>query len=296
MGTPLPDGLLLVDKPPGPTSHDVVVQARRELRTRRIGHTGTLDPFASGLLLLCMNRATRLVPYLHELPKEYEATARLGQETRTLDTEGPVVRESEGWRGLDPAEIRSSLAALEGDLEQVPPAFSAKKVEGEPAYERARRGEAVVLPAVSVRVHWIELLDVDLPFVRFRTSVSTGTYVRALARDLGARLGVGAHLTALRRTAIGKFSVDQALVPGELDDPGRVEAAWVDPLAAVGHLYRVDVDGEEARRLASGQRLPFSSSEPPEGSPVAISASGRLLAVGEVSGNCLRPRRVFVQE
>jgi tRNA pseudouridine55 synthase len=291
-----PDGVLPVDKPPGPTSHDMVAQARRSLHTRRVGHTGTLDPFASGLLLLCINRATRLVPYLHDLPKEYEAVARLGQETSTLDIEGPVVRESEDWRGLDRARILEALRAFEGDLEQVPPAFSAKKVDGEAAYERARRGEEVVLPAVSVRVHRIELLALDLPFVRFRTAVSTGTYIRALARDLGTGLGVGAHLTALRRTAIGGFSVDDALPPEGLDDPVRVSEAWIDPQAAVGHLPRVDVDGEEAARLASGQRLPFPSSSRPEGSPVAIIASGRLLAVGEISGDCLRPRRVFVQE
>ncbi len=295
MGT-LPDGLLPVDKPPGPTSHDMVARARRGLNTRRIGHTGTLDPFASGLLLLCINRATRLVPYLHDLPKEYEAVARLGQETSTQDIEGPVVRESQDWRGLDRGRILEALKALEGDLEQVPPAFSAKKVGGEAAYERARRGEEVVLPAVSVRVHRIELLALNLPFVRFRTSVSTGTYIRALARDLGVELGVGAHLTELRRTAIGGFSVDDALPPDGLEDPTRIKAAWIDPQVAVGHLPRVDVDEEEAVRLASGQRLRFASSVRPEGAPVAIIASGRLLAVGEISGDWLRPRRVFVQE
>ncbi len=290
------DGFLPVAKPEGPTSHAVVAAARRALQTRRIGHTGTLDPFASGLLLLCVNRATRLAEYLHGLPKEYEAVARLGQVTATLDTEGPVVRESEDWTKLDRARVQEVLATFVGRGQQRPPAFSAKKVAGEAAYLKARRGEAVQLASVPIEVHELELLEWSPPRLRFRTRVSTGTYIRALARDLGEALGVGAHLTYLHRTAIGPFLAAGAPSPDEMEDEGVVASAWVTPLEALVHLRRVDVGPEEAARLQSGQSVPLPgdfSGKGVQGEPLAVSYRNQLLAVAHPHDGRIQPRKVF---
>lgn len=287
------DGVLPVDKPEGPTSHDVVADVRRILNVRRVGHTGTLDPFASGLLLVCVGRATRLAEYLHPLPKDYVAEARLGQVTSTLDPEGELVREDPGWTDLDEDGVRGALQQLLGPQDQRPPSYSAKKVDGERAYRRARRGEALKLPPVPVEIHELELIELALPLIRFRVRCSTGTYVRALARDLGEHLGVGAHLTALRRTAIGDFQADVAPGPEELARPGVLEAAWISPLEAVAHLPRVEVDEAEARRLTSGQSLPVAPDAALELGPTAVVAGGELLAVAEPERGQLRPRKVF---
>lgn len=287
------DGILPVDKPEGPTSHDVVADVRRILDVRRVGHTGTLDPFASGLLLVCVGRATRLAEYLHPLPKTYVAEARLGQVTSTLDPEGELVREDPGWADVDEDGVRGAFQQLLGPQNQRPPSYSAKKVDGERAYRRARRGEALKLPPVPVEVHELELMEMDLPRIRFRVRCSTGTYVRALARDLGEHLGVGAHLTALRRTAIGDFQADGAPESEELARPGVLEAAWISPLEAVAHLPRVEVDEAEARRLTSGQSLPVAADAALELGPTAVVAGGELLAVAECERGQLRPRKVF---
>lgn len=287
------DGILPVDKPEGPTSHDVVADVRRILDVRRVGHTGTLDPFASGLLLVCVGRATRLAEYLHPLPKDYVAEARLGQVTSTLDPEGELVRDDPGWAELDEDGVRGALQQLLGPQNQRPPSYSAKKVDGERAYRRARRGEALKLPPVPVEIHELELIELALPLIRFRVRCSTGTYVRALARDLGEHLGVGAHLTALRRTAIGDFQADEAPDPEGLAGPGVLEAAWISPLEAVAHLPRVEVDEAEARRLTSGQSLPVAPDAAPEFGPTAVVAGGELLAVAEPERGQLRPRKVF---
>ncbi len=281
-----------VDKPVGPTSHDVVSAARRAFGERRIGHTGTLDPFASGLLLICVGKATRLAEYLTDLPKSYEAVARLGITTATEDLEGEVLEERGGWEALGEPEIGAGMEALRGDILQVPPQFSAKKVEGVRMHERARRGERVELEARPVTVHEIELLDVDLPFVRFFTRCSSGTYVRSLARDLGEALGVGAHLTELRRTAIGGFGVDAAVTVADLDDPAAVRAAAIEPVSALGHLPSISVGSDAVGRLAHGQWVDAAVSD--EAGPVAVASDGVLVAVGEVRSGKLRPRKVFV--
>lgn len=283
--------VLPVDKPEGPTSHDVVDAARRGLGQRRIGHTGTLDPFASGLLVLCVGRATRLAEYLSGLDKAYDATARLGVATDTLDRDGREVARSEGWRALTRAQVADALGALEGPLRQVPPQYSAKKVEGVAMHRRARGGETVDLEPCDVTVHAMELVALELPDVRFRVACSSGTYVRALARDLGEALGVGAHLTALRRTRVGHFRVEDALPVAALGEADAVAERAVAPLAALAHLPTVSVDEEAARRLAQGQRLRLA-----DGSPsglVAVEAGGGLLAVAEVAGGLVRPRKVF---
>jgi tRNA pseudouridine55 synthase len=289
------DFVLPVDKPVGPTSHDVVAAARKALGERRVGHTGTLDPFASGLLLLCVGRATRLAEYFSGLDKAYDAEARLGVATDTLDCEGEVVSESDAWTDLTEAALEEALGALRGEIQQVPPQFSAKKVDGERAYKTARDGRRVELPPVAVTVHELTLTGVDLPLVRFRVRCSSGTYVRALARDLGDALGVGAHLTALRRTAVGAWRVASALSMDDLADPVRVAAAAVDPLEALAHLPIVEVDGEAAGRLAHGQtvEIPGAGHAASGAGVIAVAHDGALVAVGEADERVIRPRKVF---
>ncbi len=288
------EGFLPVGKPAGPSSHDVVAFARRRLDVRRVGHTGTLDPFALGLLLLCLNRATRLVEYLHPLPKEYVATAFLGVATSTDDPEGEPTTVSNAWREVTRSQLASALNGFLGTFDQRPPDHSAKKVRGEPAYARARRGEDPGLRPVPVTVHRIELLRVDLPRVRFRVECSTGTYVRSLARDLGRRLGTGAHLTRLERTAIGPVRLDDAIRPSELDDPESVRRALISPLDALAHLPRVDVGPEDAVRLEQGRRVPIPSGAAGDGEgDCAVAARGRLLAVARLEAGGLHPKKVF---
>ena len=289
-------GVIPVDKPTGPTSHDVVAVARRALGTPRVGHTGTLDPLATGLLLLCVGPATRLVQFLIGLPKDYVARVRLGVRTTTDDPEGDVEATSEGWRELDPGTLDAALGALRGQSWQTPPRFSAKKIGGEAAHYRARRGETVALAPVEVDVLDLELLEWQPPDLELRVRCSSGTYVRALARDLGEALGTGAHLSALRRTAIGKFRVEGAVPPAALCDPSLVERAWITPAAAVAHLPWVEVGPEDVARLSQGQAVtvavPAASGTPPYG-PVAVLRGRALVAVAEREGERLRPRKVF---
>lgn len=294
------DFVLAVDKPSGPTSHDVVARARRALGIRRIGHTGTLDPFASGLMLLCVGQATRLAEYLTGMAKSYEATARLGIETDTLDLEGRPVSSVDEIGDVDTESIESALAAQVGPLDQVPPQYSAKKVDGEAMYHRARRGESVDLPPVRVHVHEARLIGYAPPDVRFRVRCSSGTYIRAMARDLGRALGVGAHLTALRRTAVGAVGVEAALPLEALDDEDAVTSARIEPLEALSHLRAVGLDEEGARRLRHGQRIRIADPVTADSGVdipserVAVHLDGReLVAIADLVDGVIRPRKVF---
>lgn len=289
---PEPSGVLPVDKPAGPTSHDVVAAARRALRTRRIGHAGTLDPFASGLLLLCVGPATRLAEYLTALPKTYRATLRLGLATDTDDLTGEVTARSDAWRMLDVARVEDALLAQRGTIEQLPPIYSAKKVDGVRAYAAARRGEEVQRRPVRVTVHRIELLDAALPDVEFEVECSSGTYIRAIARDVGEALGVGAHLRALRRTASGAYRTDAALSLDQLGDPARVAQALIRPAAALAHLPTVPLAAEEAARVRQGRAV-AAPVDLVSNAPVALVCGGELVAVGERRGEDIHPRKVF---
>jgi len=206
-----PHGLLLVDKPSGPTSHDVVQAARRALRERRIGHTGTLDPAATGLLLLCVGRATRLQQYLLAWPKTYEGEIRLGFATTTYDAEGEALAEPKAVPPLDAERLAELEARFSGELDQLPPPYSAKKHAGRKFYELARAGEDVPLEPKRVKVMAIRLASGSQDRVRFTVTCSSGTYVRSLAHDLGATLGCGGHLASLRRVRIGPWEVDRAV-------------------------------------------------------------------------------------
>jgi len=279
-------GVLLVDKPGGITSHGVVGAARRALGTRKVGHAGTLDPMATGLLILGVGTATRLLTYVVGLGKTYEATIRLGESTTTDDAEGESVARTDATAVPRPA-IDAGVAALTGDIEQVPSAVSAIKVDGRRAYARVRAGEDVELAARSVTVSRFEVRaerrdpeagTVDLDVV---VDCSSGTYIRALARDLGAALGVGGHLTALRRTAIGPFSVEDA-VPSD----AIARDALRDPAAIAAALFpSVALDDEQAARLADGKRVPVDSADAPV---VAAVHEGRLTGLVEIAGGVAR--------
>jgi len=287
------DAVLRLDKPVGPTSHDMVAAVRRALGERRVGHTGTLDPFASGLLLVCVGRATRLAQFLTGMDKAYEATARLGVATDSEDRDGAVVSTSEAWRDVTPTALEEALGGLRGPLKQRPPHFSAKKVRGVAAHRRARRGEEVELEARAVTVHELVVLDFAPPDVHLLVRCSSGTYVRSLARDLGQALGVGAHLTALRRTAIGGFDVAGALRPADLADAAKLADGWIDPLAALGDYPRVEVDAAGVTALGHGQAVPVAGAA--DGGPTAAAHEGTLVAVGEVRHETFLPRKVFVR-
>jgi tRNA pseudouridine55 synthase len=244
--TPVVEGLLLVDKPGGITSHDVVAIVRRSLGIRKVGHAGTLDPMATGLLVVGVGRATRLLRFLGDLPKTYTGTIRLGVETTTLDAEGEVTRES--LVDVTDADIASAMSASVGESLQRPPAFSAVKVGGRKLYDAARAGEALEAEPRPIRVDRFEPVARDGDAVAFVAVVSGGTYVRVLAADVGDALGCGAHLAALRRTAIGGFSVEGASPPAEPGDLLSLERA-------VSHLPRIDLDVEEARVARNGSIL-----------------------------------------
>ncbi len=290
-----PAGILLVDKPTGPTSHDVVDHVRMASGMRRVGHAGTLDPFASGLLLLLLGSATRLSEYFVGMDKGYDATLRLGLETDSCDPEGNVIREDSNWIRVTREEVEMALVGLRGPILQTPPVHSAKKVRGQAAHRRARRGEVVALEPVEVTVRELTLEGVELPFVYLGVTCSSGTYVRALARDFGRALGVGAHLTALRRTSIGPFAVTEALPPGALGNPESVREALISSALALQHLPAVRVSPEEAARIRQGQPLPSVGEELAEEVPVRVLLEGDLVAMAYPRGGRLQPRKVLVR-
>ncbi len=283
-----------MDKPAGPTSHDVVHVARRALAERRIGHAGTLDPPASGLLVVLVGRATRLARFVGMLPKAYAATLRFGWETTTDDATGAVAGELDhGWRALDETALAAAFAQVQQQPLQVPPAVSAKKVDGVRAYKRVRRGETPELEGVPVLIHDWRLLQTDLEqgIVSFEVLCSSGTYVRAIARDVGRALGTRAHLLALRRTAVGDWAVDAA-APLEALAPGRADALLRPMDEAVQHLPAVILPGPEAARLCHGQRIEAGGYA---SGAVAVFDTDGLIAVAESRAGVLHPDVVLAE-
>jgi len=280
-----PSGILLVDKPGGMTSHDVVSRTRRALGTRKVGHAGTLDPMATGLLLLGVDSSTRLLTYLVGLGKRYAATIRLGVATDTDDAEGQVIATTDS-SAVSRDAIDAGIATLTGEISQVPSSFSAIKVDGRRSYDRARAGEEVVLQPRTVTISRFEVLDerrdgatIDLDVV---VECSSGTYIRALARDLGRDLAVGGHLTALRREAIGEFEVQDAVA---LD---AVEAASLrSPASIAAHLFPVvRLNAEQAVDLANGKRISLEVADAPI--VAAVTADDRLAGLVEVTAGRAR--------
>jgi tRNA pseudouridine55 synthase len=287
-----PSGLVVVDKPDGWTSFDVVARIRRLAGTRRVGHAGTLDPMATGVLVIGVGKATRLLGHLALTGKVYRATMRLGETTSTDDAEGELLT-STAADGVHEDAVRAALEAFRGEITQVPPQISAIKVDGKRSYARARAGETVELAARTVTVSRLDLeavrrndrtLDLDVEI-----ACSSGTYIRSIARDLGGALGVGGHLTALRRTAVGPYTLDEARTLEQLVEDLRMLP--LDRAVALG-FPRVDVEADDARRFVHGIRLPAAGLGP---GPVGVfGPGGELLALAEDRAGELRSLCVFV--
>ena len=286
-------GILLVDKPQSITSHDVVARTRKLAGTRRVGHAGTLDPMATGLLILGINSSTRLLTFLVGQDKEYLATIRLGLTTTTDDAEGEAVdkAETDAVANVSDAAIAAAVAELTGDISQVPSSVSAIKVDGKRAYALVRAGETVELKSRPVTVSRFDVLErrlvdgfLDLDV---RVECSSGTYIRALARDLGAALGVGGHLTRLRRTRIGPFSVDNAPTLAELN----VEASLIGPANAASVLFpRIELTEQQAIDLGHGKKvvaaeLTLSGPLGPDGLGAGVAPDGRLVGLVKITGD-----------
>jgi len=280
-----------VDKPAGPTSHDVVVRARRTFGVRAVGHTGTLDPFASGLLVLLLGRATRLARFVEAAAKTYRAVARLGVRTDTDDRTGAPVGEAVDPTGLVLAQVDAAVTGLAGTRLQRPPAFSAKRVAGERSYRLARRGRAVALTEVPVTVHRIALLEWRPPHATFRATVSAGTYLRSLARDLGDTLEVGGHLVELRRETIGRLRVEDAVPLDRL----AADTPLLPLRAVLGELPAVTLDQAERAAVRHGRAVTdrWGGAAGAAGGPVALLAEDEVVAVARAEAGVLRPMVVL---
>ncbi len=299
------DGALIIDKPAGMTSHDVVALVRRILGERRVGHTGTLDPFATGVLVVLVGRATRLAQFLSGAEKEYEAILRLGYATDTGDLTGARVEkdkpgftaETQRTQSFRGEQIEGALASLRGEIEQTPPMYSAKKIAGKKLYELARRGEEVERKAVLVTVSQFEALPTDGSRLKtnddgtsdlsVRVVCSAGTYVRSLAESVGERLSVGAHVATLRRTRAGQFKIENAITLDRLNDvaqSGSVEQVLISPDAALAHLALVNLNAQDVSLVCHGIDLQIEASLADGWSarqPVRLrNTDGQLIAVG----------------
>jgi tRNA pseudouridine55 synthase len=289
VSTPVTPGLVVVDKPPGMTSHDVVARVRRLAGTRKVGHAGTLDPMATGVLVLGVDRATRLLGHLLLTEKAYDATLRLGVTTTTDDAEGEVLSTADPQLLSEVTErrVREVLAGFVGDIEQVPTSVSAIKVDGKRAYARVREGEQVELKARPVTIHDLTVEAVELPDVRISVRCSSGTYIRAIARDTGAALGVGGHLTALRRTAVGGFELDTART---LDQLGERFALVPIAEAARATFACLDLAADDAAHVRFGRALPLAL----DGLTALFDPAGEFLALYEPRDDAARAVAVFV--
>jgi tRNA pseudouridine55 synthase len=282
----VPDGLLIVDKPGGMTSHDVVAAARKRLRTREVGHTGTLDPMATGVLPLVVGEGTKLTPYLAADDKEYEGELELGVQTNTLDAEGEVTARAP-WEHVTEAALREAFARLTGELQQVPPVYSALKRDGRRLHELARAGEQVEVAPRPVRVDRFDLTAFTPPRARFVVACSKGTYVRALARDAGTALGCGAMLTALRRTRAGRFTLADA-VPLAAVGP---DTPLISLAKAIPHLREVVLTPEQLEHVSHGRPFPFPAEH---ADPLRLmTPGGDLAALAVVREGRIAYLRVF---
>lgn len=305
------DGVLIIDKPPGLTSHDVVARARRIVNERRIGHTGTLDPFATGVLVILLGKATRLAQFLSGADKQYEAIIRLGYSTDTGDRTGTPIPAGElpKNRSWTEREIDETLQSLRGEIEQVPPMYSAKKVDGKKLYELARRGESVERSPKRVCIYEFEPIRPDGQMIKdnldgtfdfhARVSCSSGTYIRTLAEDFGKRLNVGAHLAELRRTRVGEFPIEQAVTLDQLKvhfAEESVGSILLPPGVALSRMPFVHLSDEDVRRANHGREVMIAEVEWAEGENVKMfDANEQLIAVGQYDATekRLRPRVVL---
>ncbi len=288
-----PFGFLVVDKPQGMTSHDVVAKVRRGIGIKRIGHAGTLDPMATGVLVLCIGTATRLSEYVMDSEKIYTATVRLGIETDTYDADGQVISTAD-IRHLAANDIAHALANFQGDVEQIPPMYSAIKQGGKKLYELARQGKEV--ERASRRVHLqTELLELDLPFLKIKVTCSAGTYIRSIAHDLGALLGVGGHLTALRRDASGRLNNPiqwDALIAAMAD--GTWRRYLLDERVALFRIPALHLDHDQTQDILQGHSIPRAESNPDDKLSRAYSSTGQFIAILSAVDERWRPVKVFL--
>lgn len=318
------DGILIIDKPAGITSHDVVSRCRRILRTKRVGHTGTLDPFATGVVVILVNQATRLAQFLDKDAKEYEAIARFGFATDTGDRTGERRVTNDELRApaqLADEEIENVLKDFRGEIEQTPPMYSAKKVEGKKLYELARKGIEIDRQAVKVSIYELELIESSQrssvsgqPEERivenqswektedraFRVVCSAGTYIRTLAEDIGRRLGVGAHLAELRRTRAGKFDLSRAVTLEKLEEiaaENRLGEVLISMNQALAHLPEIKLNEAETRKTRNGMKLKFEASEFADNQVFRLTGENEnLVAIGfyDQSQKTIQPKVVLV--
>lgn len=303
------NGILIIDKPAGITSHDVVARARRILKTKRVGHTGTLDPFATGVMVILVGKATRLAQFLDKDEKEYEADVRFGFETDTGDRTGVQSAEC----GMRNAEIEAVISGADwdsvfeifrGEIMQTPPMYSAKKIDGKKLYEHARKGEVIERKPNKVCIHSLELLESairnpqsSIDIVRIRVRCSAGTYVRTLAEDIGRKIGVGAHLAELRRTRAGRFDLSRSITLEELEKLEDPLTALISMDEAVEHLTSITLDADRVEKTKSGLSTRLAENQLTDGQPIRmLDESENLIAVGfyEESENSIRPKVVLV--
>jgi tRNA pseudouridine55 synthase len=292
------DGVLLLDKPLGLSSNDALIRAKKIYLAKKAGHTGTLDPLATGLLPLCFGEATKFSQDLLEADKTYEATMRLGVRTTTGDAEGEALQTRDVT--CDEAAIHAAMAHFRGEIAQVPPMYSALKRDGKPLYEYARAGQTVEREARNVTIHALDLIACALPDVTFRVTCSKGTYVRTLAEDIGETLGCGAHLVALRRTGVGVLTLEHAVTLDTLAEAAPAERdSWLQPVDALLSTFpAVYLDADATRRFTQGQRLKLSdiADAPAEADRVRVYAldDKRLLGVARAGEGVLAPERLVV--
>ncbi|SDC39785.1 tRNA pseudouridine(55) synthase TruB [Paraburkholderia lycopersici] len=294
------DGVLLLDKPVGLSSNDALIRAKRLYRVKKAGHTGTLDPLASGLLPLCFGEATKFSQDLLDADKTYEATMRLGVRTTTGDAEGEAIDTRDVT--CDEGAVREAMRRFLGDIVQVPPMYSALKRDGKPLYEYARAGQTVEREGRPVKILALEMIACALPDVTFRVTCSKGTYVRTLAEDIGEALGCGAHLVMLRRTGVGALTLEHAVTLDALtaaDEPAR--DTWLRPVDALLSTFpAVRLNAEAARRFMHGQRLPVNelvldrAACAAAGRVRVYAEDGRLLGVAKAANGVLAPERLVV--
>lgn len=283
------DGILIIDKPADWTSHDVVGKLRKLLKTKRIGHTGTLDPFATGVLVMLVGQATRLAQFLDQDQKEYEATIQFGVETETGDLSGKAKGKRQKAK-VESETIEKILPQFLGKIEQIPPMYSAKKVDGKKLYKLARKGVEIERKPINVTIQKLEIIqDQSLKTedqIKIRVSCSAGTYIRTLAEDIGRKIGIPCHLSALRRTRAGKFSINQAITLEKIE-----KATFISMNEAVSHLPEVKLSAQEVKKIRNGMKLSGNL----KAEFVRLTdAENNLIAIGVGRENFIQPKIVFV--
>lgn len=301
------DGILIIDKPEGLTSHDVVARLRRILETKRIGHTGTLDPFATGVLVMLVGKATRLAQFLDKDEKEYEAVVRFGFETDTGDRAGSPTSKAQSPMSPAAGDIEAALEQFRGEIEQIPPMYSAKKVDGKKLYEHARKGVEIGRKPIKVTISTLKILSEpptvaggltrEFDRIGLRVVCSSGTYIRTLAEDIGRVTGVGAHLQELRRTRAGQFDISQAVTLEQLESEVEPGTRLLPMNNAVGHLAELVLEGDRIEKTKSGLSTRIGPGSFQDGEAVRmVDAVGEIIAIGifDAGENCIRPKIVLM--